>query len=160
MDEKQEQEYQQMRGEYLSRMASLEFLLTQYLLELLEVQNYHDEFDKWFIETPIPLNNKVSLLKEMMKENTMIETNFPYLWKDFKDLQNLRTTLAHSFSGHFGIQTARGKKISEKKISHKALSQSIERLRKLENIILNLYVDLIEGFIPPISADDFADGPM
>ena len=160
MDDKQEQEYQQMRGEYLSRMASLEYMLTQYLLELLEVQNYNDEFNKWFNEAPILLSNKVNLLKEIMKENTIIEINFPDIWKDFNELQKLRNTVAHSFSGHFGIQTARGRRIPEKKVSYKALSQNLERLRKLENTILNMYVDLIEGVIPPISADDFADWPL
>ena len=56
--------------------------------------------------------------------------------------------------------TSRGEEIPETEITLKVLSGRLEKLRKLENLVLNMLVDEYEGVIPPISADDFADGPI
>jgi hypothetical protein len=161
MDENNNKEYQQMKGEYLSRMASLEHLLTEFIIELLEIQKFQDDFRKWFVEASISFSYKVTLLEMMLKEDTIIETNFPSLWSDLKNTQKLRNTLAHSYTGFLGdTMTARGKKIPEKQVSSSSLQHKLEYLRNLETTILNFYADLIQGDIPPISADDFADGPM
>ena len=45
-------------------------------------------------------------------------------------------------------------------MSFETLKDKLEMLRELENLVLNMLTDLITGNIPPISADDFADGPM
>jgi len=78
---------QQMRGEYIGLMAQLEHELTTLLVEYLGVENKQEEFQKWFIEAPIPFNYKVSLLKMMEGENPIIETNLPNFWKAFHELQ-------------------------------------------------------------------------
>ena len=161
MDENEKKEYQQMSGEYLSRMASLEHLLTEFILELIEIRSFQDIFRKWFTEASISLGYKVELLNNMMKENTIVTTNFPHIWRDIKSAQEFRNTLAHSYIGFHGETiTARGKKIPEKKVSFKSLAVNLEKLRSLGNTISAFYTDIIIGDLPPSSADDFADGFM
>ena len=160
MNENEEREYRQMQGEYLGRMASLEHMLTEYLLEYVHVENRREEFDKWFIEAPIPFNHKVALFKRLEGENPLMEVNFPEIWKDLYQLQRFRNTLAHSFVGFSGMMTARGKRVPAKQASIKSLSKNLEKLRRWENIILNMYADMIQGVIPPVSADDYADWPL
>ena len=48
----QEQEYERMRGEYLSLVASLEYNLTFLLAEYLSVQSHPEEFHSWFTQVP------------------------------------------------------------------------------------------------------------
>ena len=141
-------------------MASLEHLLTSLIVEYLGVQNHREEFSKWFIEVPIPFNHKVTLLKRMEGDNPFFEINLPNFWKDFSELQKFRNIVAHSFGTFGGMMTTRGKMIPEKQVTFKALSGKLEKLRKLENQVLNMLVTEYEGVIPPISADDFADWPM
>ena len=160
MDQNEEQKYQEMRGEYIGLMAQLEHELTMLLVEYLRVQNHREDFEKWFVQASIPFSYKVTLLKRMEVENTIIETNFPDFWKDLYDLQKFRNTISHSFVTHRGMMTSRGEEIPETEITLKVLSGRLEKLRKLENLVLNMLVDEYEGVIPPISADDFADGPI
>ena len=54
----QEQEYERMRGEYLSLVASLEYNLTFLLAEYLNVQRYHEEFHYWFTQVPHSVRRK------------------------------------------------------------------------------------------------------
>ena len=160
MDQNEEQKYQQMRGEYIGLMAQLEHELTTLLIEYLGVENHREEFEKWFIEAPIPFNYKVSLLQRMEGENTIIQTNFPNFWKDFRELQKFRNMIAHSFGTHRGAMTSRGKVIPETEVTLKVLSGRLDKLRELENLVLDMLVTEYEGVIPPISADDYADWPL
>ncbi len=158
MEQKKAPKYQAMRGEYIGLMAQLEHELTTLLVEYLGVQNHKEEFEKWFIEAPLPFHYKVNLLKMMEEENTIIKTNFPNFWEDFHELQKFRNTLAHSFSTCLGMMTSRGKIIPEKEITLKVLSHKLDKLRRLENIVLNMLADKYEGELPATSTDDFADG--
>ncbi len=160
MDQSEEQKYQQMRGEYIGLMAQLEHELTILLVEYLGVESNREEFQRWFVEAPIPFNYKVSLLKIMEGENPIIETNFPNFWKDFHELQKFRNIIAHSFGTHRGVMTVRGKIIPEEEVTTEVLLEKLNKLHDLENLILNMLVSEYEGVIPPISADDYADWPL
>ena len=160
MDQSEEQKYQQMRGEYIGLMAQLVHELTTLLVEYLGVENKQEEFQKWFIEAPIPFSYKVSLLKRMEGVNPIIETNFPNFWKNFHELQKFGNIVAHSFGTRLGMMTARGRIIPEEEVTAKVLLGKLNKLRKLENQVLNMLVSEYEGVIPPISADDFADWPL
>lgn len=109
---------------------------------------------------PIPFNYKVTLLKRMEADNPLFETNLPNFWKDFSELQKFRNIVAYSFGTFRGMMTTRGKMIPEKQMTFETLSVKLERLRKVENQVLNMLVTEYEGVIPPISADDFADWPV
>ena len=60
--DEQGQEYERMRGEYLSLVASLEYNLTFLLAEYLDVQSHPEEFHSWFAHVPIPFGAKVNLV--------------------------------------------------------------------------------------------------
>ncbi len=159
MNEERECQYIQMKGEYIGLMASLEYSLTSLIIEYLGVKNHREEFSKWFVEAPIPFNYKVNLLKRTECDNPLLETNLPNFWKDFSELQGFRNIVAHSFGSIGRMTTARGKIIPEEQVTFEALSGKLEKLRILENQVLNLLVTEYEGIISPISADDFVDGP-
>ena len=159
MSQDNEQIYQQMRGEYLSLMASLEYTMTFLLAEYLKVKNHRDEFHKWFLEAPIPFNYKVSLLKKMLKENPIME-QFGDIWTQLRESYEFRNILAHSFRQWNIILTARGKRIPARRVTFSTLQNKLEKLRSLENLIVNMLANEIEGTLSPISADDFADWPI
>ena len=97
-----EQQFLQMKGEFIGLMASLENALSLLLVEYLRVSSYSEEFTQWFIEAPLPFSYKVALLKKMKQENVILKTNFPNFWKDLDELQKFRNVLAHSF-GSMGL---------------------------------------------------------
>ena len=76
----EDQLYQQMRGEYIGRMASLEYTLTHFIVELLGIGKRQEEFEKWFVEAPIPFSYKASLLQRLLKNDVIIKTNWPNIW--------------------------------------------------------------------------------
>ena len=159
MDDREEQQYNQMRGEYIGRMASLEYSLTQFIVEILSVGSKQEEFEKWLVEAPVPFSYKTSLLKRLLKNDVIIKTNWPNIWKDLQDLQKFRNILAHTFVGFQGYQTSRGKRVPEERVTLEILRYNLMRLKELENTINYMYVCIIEGPMPPISADDYADWP-
>ena len=60
MKDQQKQHHQQMRGEYVGRMASLEYILTLFIVEILRIGHRQKEFEKWLVEAPIPFSYKAS----------------------------------------------------------------------------------------------------
>jgi len=56
--------------------------------------------------------------------------------------------------------TARGKRIPARRVTFSTLQNKLEKLRSLENLIVNMLANEIEGTLPPISVDDFADWPI
>ncbi len=159
MKNQEERQYQQIKGEYIGRMASVEMALSLLLVEYLNVNSYYSEFSQWFIEAPLPFSYKVKLLKKMEKDNVLIKANFPNFWKDLDELQKFRNILAHSFGSIGNMMTARGKLLPAKDISLKAIESKLVRLKKLEDTVNMMYVSELEGTIPPFSADDYADWP-
>lgn len=159
MENKKEQQYQQMVGEYIGLMASLENALTILLLEYLGVQNYQEEFSSWFLEAPIPFSYKVSLLKKMEQDNAILSTNFPDFWEDLDELHKFRNILAHSFGFLGNMMTSRGKKIPAEHVTYEVLNEKLTRLKKLEDTVKYMYDCEIIGSPEPFSSDDFADWP-
>ena len=155
----QEQEYERMRGEYLSLVASLEYNMTFLLAEYLNVQRYHEEFHYWFTQVPIPFGAKVSLFEILTRESTVL-SQFGDVGADLRDSYAFRNTLAHSFRWTDSTMTARGRQIPDEQVAFPVLKEKLERLRHLENLFLAMLADEIEGPHPPISADDFADWPL
>jgi hypothetical protein len=158
-DKDKEREYQQMRGEYLSLMASVEFYLTFLMTEYLEVGNHREEFAGWLTRAPIPFGWKVSLFEKMIKDNTMLK-QFGDICGQLRELYDFRNTVAHSFRQMDRTLTARGKEIPAETVTFEALQQKLEQLRSMENLIGGMVYDQLQGPIPPISADDFADWPI
>lgn len=56
--------------------------------------------------------------------------------------------------------TARGKIIPEEEVTTNILLGKLNKLRKLENQVLNMLVSGYEGVTPSISADNFANWPL
>ena len=156
MSEK-EREYERMRGEYLSLVASLEFDLTFLLVECLRVENYQEEFRQWFTHASIPLGSKITLFESMMKET--LSRQFGDVAKQLRKSKDFRNTLAHSFRQLDRTMTARGREVPAERISFDALRDELEKLRRLEGVIGGLLDAEIQGTLPPISADDYADWP-
>ena len=161
MNEHQEpsREYQGMRGEYLSLMASLEFDLTFLLIEYLDVRNYHAEFSEWFTRAPIPFGWKISLFEKMIRDNTMFG-QFGDISAQLRDFYDFRNTVAHSFRQLDRTLTARGKEIPAETVTFEALREKLQQLRRMENLIGSMVFSELQGPIEPISADDFADWPL
>ena len=154
----QEQEYERMRGEYLSLVASLEYNLTFLLAEYLNVQSHAEEFHFWFTQVPIPFGAKVNLFEALTRDST-VSSQFGDVGSDLRDSYTFRNTLAHSFRWTNRTMTARGRQIPDEHVAFPVLKERLERLRQLENLFVNLLANEIEGPLPPISADDFADWP-
>ena len=153
-----ENEYERMRGEYLSLMASLEFHLTFLLVEYLEVHNHEAEFRGWFLEAPIPFRSKVRLFERIM-EGTMLEELHGDVLGDMREAYDFRNGLAHSFRQSASTTTARGKNVVEQRVSFEAISGKLLKLRALENLIGGMLLAALEGPPVPTSADDYADWP-
>ena len=155
----QEQEYERMRGEYLSLMASLEFNLTLLLSELLDVQSHRQEFEHWLSRAPIPFSWKVGLFESLTNDNGVMH-QFGDLASQMRGLQDFRNTLAHSFRQSGRTLTARGKEIAAEQVTSEALQGKLIELQSVENLMLNMWADINQGPLPPTSADDFADWPI
>ena len=154
----EEAEYERMRGEYLSLVASIEYQMTFVLCEYLAVQNHPGEFFQWFTHAPIPFLSKLNLFEVFVKDSSMLE-QFGDVSVDLRDSYEFRNTLAHSFRRFHGSMTARGKEIPDERVAPAVLKQRLDRVRQLEQLVSAMLADQIEGFPPPISADDFADWP-
>ena len=151
-------EYESMRGEYLSLMASIEFDLTFLLAEYIDVRNFRDEFLQWFTRAPIPFGSKVRLFEAMIKDNTML-IQFGDIASQLRSSNEFRNTLAHSFRQFNGTMTSRGERIPTERVTFGALKDRLDSLRRLENLIGAMVYDHLQGPPVPISADDFADWP-
>ena len=73
MDQEEQQQYQQMRGEYLSLMASLEYNLTLLIHDELLFADHHAAFYSWIIDAPIPFTSKVSLFEQIYKNGSTLK---------------------------------------------------------------------------------------
>ncbi len=156
---KRGQEYERMRGEYLSLVASIEYNLTLYLAEIVEVNKHHSEFLQWFTRAPIPFSSKVSLFDSII-EDWVMPAQFDGIIGELKESYRFRNTLAHSFRSFDRTLTARGREIPSEQVTFKGLKQRLERVRRLDSLLLGLLVDYLEGPPVPIFADDFADWPL
>lgn len=157
-DNEQEREYDRMRGSYLGLVASLEMNLTFLLAEWLEVGHYRKEFHDWFMEAPIPFRSKIRLYESLTKSGWLTD-QFGNLAAQMREVYDFRNVLAHSFHQFGGVTTSRGQKVSEEKVSFEVLEGKLERLAKLDSLILNLLASEIEGPPEPVFTDDFADWP-
>ena len=151
-------EYDRMRGQCLGLVASLEMNLTFLLAEWLEVGNHHTEFHNWFMEVPIPFRSKVRLY-EALTESGSLTDQFGDLAEEMREFYSFRNTLAHSFHGFGGVTTSRGQKVPEDRVSFEVLRDKLERLARLDNLVLNLLADVIEGPPQRVFTDDYADWP-
>ncbi len=148
-----------MRGEYLSLVASLEFNLTFLLCEYLRPEHHAEEFQRWFMVAPIPFAWKVKLFEEIERESTML-SQFGDIWGDLKDSYQFRNILAHSFRMLDSAMTSRGKELPDEQVAFPILKAKLEKVRQLENLIGGMLYSELQGPLPPVSADDFADWPL
>lgn len=151
-------EYERMRGEYLSLVASLEYQMTFLLSEYLAVGNHPGEFLDWFTHAPIPFWSKLNLFEVFIRDSSML-AQFGDVSADLRDSYEFRNTLAHSFRWFRGSMTARGKEIPDERVASEVLRQRLGRVRQLEQLVGAMLADHLQGPLPPISADDFADWP-
>ncbi len=155
----QVQEYERMRGEYLSLVASLEFDLTLLLCEYIDPQHHGEEFQRWFIHVPISFGWKVKLFEALTRESTML-SQFGDVSTDLKDSYTFRNILAHSFRMLDTAMTARGERLPDEQVALPILRAKLEKVRRLENLIGDMLSSELQGPPQPISADDFADWPL
>ena len=157
-DRKRGREYGRMRGEYLSLVASLEFNLTFFLVEVLDVKNYREQFYNWFTRAPIPFSWKVGLFDSINKDWGML-AQFGDVVGELRESYDFRNTLAHSFRTFGSTVTARGRELPGGQVTFAAPKGRLERARRLDSLVLSLLADHLEGPPIPISGDDFADWP-
>ena len=158
-DQGQTYEYNRMRGEYLGLMASLEFNLTFLLVEWLDIGSHREEFHNWFIEAPIPFRYKVRLFESFTQDSWLIE-DLGDLAGRMRESYDFRNTLAHSFRQGRGITTSRGAEVPAEQASLETLQDKLETLANLDNFILNLLANEIEGPPERVFTDDYADWPF
>ena len=162
MVQEQQELYEQMRGEYLSLVASVEHTMTCLLVEWLDVKDHRDEFSRWFIAAPIPFNYKLTLFDRIFRKrfegNTTV--SLAESLAQLRTLVDFRNLLAHSFRQWNGTLTAKGKQIPANRVAFDTLQDNLERMRAFEAHVYALFELEIQGVIPPISADDFADWPL
>lgn len=155
----QAQEYEQMRGEYLSLVSSLDFNLTLLICEHLDVRHHKEEFQRWFTRLPIPSGQKLELFEILTRESTML-SQFGDVWGDLKDSFQFRNILAHSFRVFDSTMTARGRTVPDEQVAFPILKSKLDKVRQLENLMGHMLNDILQGPPLPISADDFADWPI
>ena len=160
-DDEQAREYDRMRGAYLGLVASLEMNLTFLLAKWLEVGRHREEFHDWFMEAPIPFRSKIRLCEALTKSGWLTD-QFGNLADQMREFYDFRNMLAHSFHQLGSFTTSRGKRVSEEEVSFEVLEGKLERLARLDNLILNLLANEIEGppsrcslTILPIGLTDF-----
>ncbi|MBT3362368.1 MAG: hypothetical protein HN929_04930 [Chloroflexi bacterium] len=146
--------YNLARGEYLSKMASIEHRMTSLIVDLLGVQNFTTEFHWWFLEARIPFEQKVSLLKELIKGETYLN-QFGDISKKIIDAQKFRNKLAHSFHLMDEIMTSRGEILQSDQISLKVLSNKLGQIHALNILLGDTYMVSIYGGSPPISVEEY-----
>ena len=156
--DEQAREYDRMRGAYLGLVASLEMNLTFLLAEWLEVSRHREEFHDWFMETPIPFRSKIRLYEALTKGGGMTY-QFGDLAEQMREFYDFRNTLAHSFHRFGNVTTSRGKTVPEERVSFEVLEDKLERLAKLDNLVLSIWADAIEGPPERVFTDDYADWP-
>jgi hypothetical protein len=158
-EQKKHVEFELLRGEYLSLMASTEYHLTLLLIEYLGITSHRDEFQDWFVNLQTSFSCKVDLFQSFIKEDTQLE-QFRALFNSLRSLWDFRNILAHSFPTHFGTRTSKGKEVPASRISLKALKSRLGELRKVEDQITYMLVCFEQGTPEPFSSDDFADAPI
>ena len=152
-------EFNRMRGEYLGLMASVELNLTLLIAEWLDVESHREEFQRWFVEAPIPFRSKVLLYESMTVDNTMLE-QLGDLPKHMRDSYDFRNTLAHSFLQFGGVVTSRGAEVPAERVSMEVLEAKLQELARLDNLVINLLGWAIEGPPQPVFTEDYADWPL
>ena len=161
MDKENEAQFQQMRGEYLSLMASLEFNLTLLICDEIGFTDHYEAFNEWFVEAPIPFTSKISLFERMHNGEPILK-RFGGMGDQIRELQNFRNTLAHSFIRFDQTYTSKGKEVPFELVSFETLSDKLKTLQRIETYVYTRWfskVGPMDGGLGPISADDFAGGP-
>ena len=158
-DNEQDQEYDRMRGEYLSLMASLEFYLTLLMVEYLGIRHHREAFEDWFTKTPISFGLKVRLFEAMLKDSYTLEMlgDIP---GQIRDSNGFRNTLAHSFRRSGETMTARGREIPAEEVTFAVLEEKLGELRKLDTLVLGMLVTQYGGTPEPHFTEDYADWPI
>ncbi len=158
-DEEQKREFDRMRGEYLGLMASIELNLTLLIAEWLEVESHREEFQRWFVEAPIPFRSKVRLYEAMTSDSSQLD-QLGDLPQQMRESYDFRNTLAHSFRQFGGFRTSRGVEVPTESISLDVLETKLQQLARLDNLVINLLGWAIEGPPQPVFTDDYADWPL
>jgi hypothetical protein len=147
--------FEQLRGEYLSGIASIEHNVTDFVKCLIKEKEYPTEFQNWFSRTIIRFDFKVDLLIAIIKEDSGLKRlrKLARLLHSHKDFRNL---LAHSFSHFDKIVNSNGEVIPKEVLSYDLLQQKLRQLRYLDAYLLE--IRSLSPEVVPISADDYADG--
>jgi hypothetical protein len=155
-DLKKAEQFELMKGQYISEIAALEYEITDFIKCLLKEKEYPEEFIKWFSKTDLNLCDKTDLLAAIIKEDSSIK-RFRKLLRFLRTHKCFRNLLAHSFSDFEKIKTSRGKIIPEDIMSYDLLKRNLGQLQHIRLYLDNIrYPNPDIGF--PISSDDFADG--
>ena len=158
-DQEQKREFDRMRGEYLGLMASIELNLTLLTAEWLDVESHREEFQRWFVEAPIPFRSKVRLYEAMTSSSSQLD-QLGDLPQQMRESYDFRNTLAHSFRQFGGLTTSRGVEVPAATISLDVLETKLQQLARLDNLVINLLGWAIEGPPQPVFTDDYADWPQ
>jgi hypothetical protein len=141
MDQEHDKQYQQMRGEYLSLMASPEYSVTLLIHDELGFTNYHEAFSEWFIEAPIPFTSKISLLERMYKGKPLLK-KYGGLGDRIRELHDFRNTLAHSFIQFDQTLIPKGKAIPQQRVSFETFVSKLKMLQRIEMYIHGLWFSM------------------
>ena len=151
-------EFDQMRGGYLSLLASMEYHINMLLVELLEPKHGSLKLLDWLTAANISFRSKINLLQSLIPPDS-VPKPIDKLCVELIALQDYRNILAHSFQQGTATITARGRQISDSVVSLEAIENKVLAAEKALQLIFALWNDLNIGEIPPFSADDFADWP-
>ena len=155
-----EREYHQLRGEYLSVAASLEYSLAWLIAYYLELGE-HEKFRRWFNETTISFRSRVELFDTLITlDDGWRDPNIADLPRRMLEVHRVRNLIGHSFRMGLGSMTARGRDLPEELENIEHIKELLEEAKKVENLIGDLLDYCMIGPIGPISADDYADWPL
>ena len=110
------------------------------------------------MEAPIPFRSKIRLYEVIIKSGSLTD-QFGNLADQMQQFYDFRNVLAHSFLQWGSGTKARGKRVSEGQFSFEVLEGNLESLARLDNFILNLLVNELEGPPERVFTNDFADWP-
>ena len=150
-----EQQIYALRGEFLSRAAYVEHMLTWVIAQDVGIRDHKQGFP-WFVRTPISATAKINLFESIHGGNTMLPTDF---CQRFRKMQRVRNVLAHSWAGSFS-GTTRGENLPDDLDDPDGLGEWIVEAKFFETWMSGMWADHEVGILPPISADDFADWPL
>ncbi len=155
-DSKYAQDYEPMRGEFLSLIDFANYQLSVLAVESLGLTKHTQEFQDWLVSASVPLPLKTDLLNAIYTDHPQ-KRAFRKVLGNLQSLWQFAAVLSPTTEASRSPGRAPAGASLPARVPLEELKARLAELREIEDVLVYWLACVKRGTLPSISADDFVD---